>query len=374
MYRKFLLLIAFLLPLSVGTATAETKGVIATIKPLHSLVAGVVGDSGTAEILVTGNTSPHDFQLKPSQVKNMQDARIIFYIDDVLETFLQRVFETLPNDVRKVAVIRDADLTLLPYRKKELWEPQAHDDHDDEHHDEHHSDHHDDEHHSDHHDDEHHDEHNGDHHDDEHHDDEHHDEHNGDHHDDEHHDDHHEEHAGHHDHHHPESDYDVHVWLDIENAKRMIALIVKELSAVYPEHQDTYRANAQNYIAKLSQLNTELSTYLLPVQNKPFIVFHDAYQYLEHAYGLSYAGAITFEGRAPSPNRISMMRERLKQTKATCIFKEPQFSDRLIKTVSEGFDMKVGILDPLGAEFAADEDLYFKLLRNLAQNLKQCLA
>ena len=97
------------------------------------------------------------------------------------------------------------------------------------------------------------------------------------------------------------------------------------------------------------------------------------YQYLEHAYGLNGVGSITFEGNTLSPNRIKAVREKLRQTNAACIFSEPQFSNRSIATIGEGFDIKVATLDPLGTKFPADENLYFKLLKSLAHNLKQCL-
>ena len=56
-------------------------------------------------------------QLKPSQIKSMQTAHIIFYIDDSFETFLAHVFDILPNDVLRVPMIDNTELTLLPYRK-----------------------------------------------------------------------------------------------------------------------------------------------------------------------------------------------------------------------------------------------------------------
>ncbi|GIR55985.1 MAG: hypothetical protein CM15mP62_34560 [Rhodospirillaceae bacterium] len=56
----------------------ETTGVVVTIKPLHSLVSGVIGDTGKAELLVKGYASPHGFQLKPSQVKSCKRLPLYF--------------------------------------------------------------------------------------------------------------------------------------------------------------------------------------------------------------------------------------------------------------------------------------------------------
>ena len=311
MKKKFLLFLVLLMPLSTNATEIEAKSVIATIKPLHSLVAGVLGDAGKAELLLTNDASPHNLQLKPSQMKAMQKAHIIFYIDDSFETFLAHIFEVLPDGVLKVPVARRAGLTLLPYRRDGTWESHGHGA---------------------------------------------------------------SNHHEHEEHYHAQSRYDMHVWLDPENAKKMVALIADELIDLYPKYQDSYRANAQRLTKKIDSLNAELRTEFFPIRDKPFIVFHDAYQYLEHAYGLNGVGSITFEGsESLSPSRIKAVREKLHQTNAACVFSEPQFSTRAIETVSEDFDIKVATLDPLGTELPADENLYFKLLKNLAHGLKQCL-
>ena len=370
--RNFILFFALFIALSANATEIESNRVIVSIKPLYSLVAGVLGDTGKAELLVDGVVSPHHMQLKPSQIKSMQAAHVIFYIDDSFETFLAHAFDILPDDALKVPMIDNTELTLLPYRKGKDWEEHDHHEHGhhaDEH-DEH--DHHADEHDEhDHHADEH-DEH--DHHADErdehdHHADEH-DEH--DHHADEH--DEHDHHADERDEHQAHENYDIHVWLDPENAQKMVTVIADTLSDVYPEHRDTYKANAQGLMQKIDRLNVALKTELSSIQNKPFIVFHDAYQYFEHAYGLNGVGSITFEGgESLSPVRIKSVREKLQRTGAACIFSEPQFPARPIQTIAEGFDIKVSVLDPLGANLPNDENLYFKLLDNLAHNLTECL-
>jgi zinc transport system substrate-binding protein len=311
---------------------AETGDVVVTIKPLHSLVSGVMGDTGSARLLVTGNASPHDFQLKPSQVKAMSHASAIFYIDDSFETFLHGVFETLPKSVRRSAMAKKAGLTVLFHRKGGAWDAHDHDGHDEHgHKEEHHHDGHDEHGHKE------------------------------------------EHHHDAHDDHHDKYD-DMHVWLDPENARKIVKFIVRELSEVYPENRDAYKANAQEYIKKINALDVELKTSLKGLQNKAFVVFHDAYQYFERAYSLSGVGSITFiPGVSPPPSRIREVREKLRQTGAKCVFREPQFSDRLVNTVAEGTNARGGTLDPLGADLAAGEELYFSLMRNLASNLKQCL-
>lgn len=305
--------------------TAEAKDVIVTIKPLHSLVSGVLGESGKARLLLEDNTSPHDFHLKPSQVKALHQADLVFYIDDSFETFLRGTFKTLPKKVKRAAVGEKAGLTLLAYRKGGAWDAHEH---------EHETDH------------------------------------------EEHHDDEEKEHVKkeHHSDHDDHGDYDMHVWLDPENARKIVKFIAKELSVISPSNQDLYEKNANKTIAKIDALDKELKETLSGLQGVPFIVFHDAYQYFERAYSLNAVGSIVFEpDESPSARRIKEVREKLQQTKVKCILREPQFSDRLVKTVKEGTDARIGTIDPLGADLDNGQTLYFALMRNLASNLKQCL-
>ena len=65
MKLKHLALAVIAVLVSVPTARAvETKGVVVTIKPLHSLVSGVVGDTGKTHLLVSGKFFPTRFQIQ----------------------------------------------------------------------------------------------------------------------------------------------------------------------------------------------------------------------------------------------------------------------------------------------------------------------
>ena len=57
-----------------------------------------------------------------------------------------------------------------------------------------------------------------------------------------------------------------------------------------------------------------------------------------------------------------------------CIYKEPQFSDRLVSTIAESAGIKTGILDPIGVDLKPGPDLYFQLMTNLADDFTECLA
>ena len=104
------------------------------------------------------------------------------------------------------------------------------------------------------------------------------------------------------------------------------------------------------------------------------MVFHDAYQYFEYRYNLKAAGSINLEpGQNPSISRVREIKNIVTNKNVKCVFAEPQFSDKLVKLVIEGSEAKYVKIDPLGTGLKNDKDLYFKLMRNLANGFVKCL-
>ena len=168
--------------------------------------------------------------------------------------------------------------------------------------------------------------------------------------------------------------FDPHVWLDPENATAMATAVAGELAKADPANAGAYETNARNFATTIDATAAGIASSLAPVRNKPFIVFHDAYQYFEKYFGLNAVGSISdVSAASPSAQRLKEIRDRLAQTKAVCVFREPQFDTKFVDTVIEGSTARSGILDPVGAELAPGPAAYVELLRNLATNLKSCL-
>ena len=70
------------------SANAEIK-VVASIKPIHSLVSYLMDGVGKPDLIVDGYNSPHGFALKPSHAKMLQNADLVFWVGEDLETFLE---------------------------------------------------------------------------------------------------------------------------------------------------------------------------------------------------------------------------------------------------------------------------------------------
>ncbi|HEX9570501.1 MAG TPA: zinc ABC transporter substrate-binding protein [Rhodospirillales bacterium] len=119
--------LCFAPPATVSAATAGPD-VVASIAPVHSLVAKVMAGVGEPRLLVAGGLSPHTYALKPSDAKALAKARAVFWIGPELERFLEKPLSALAGDVRVVRLGKAEGVRVLPARKAGAWAEAAHDD------------------------------------------------------------------------------------------------------------------------------------------------------------------------------------------------------------------------------------------------------
>ena len=292
------------------TSTAmAAPNVVASIKPVHSLVAAVMAGIGEPTLIVKGAASPHTYALRPSDAGALESADIVFWTGHGMELFLGEALETLATKAKVVELAESPGIELLPVREGGAFEP--HSDGDETEHDHEHEEH---------------------------------------------------------------GEGDMHFWLDPENARLMVTQIAATLAEADPENATAYQVNAEAELVKLDELEAELAATLAPVADKPFIVFHDAYQYFEARFGLSLAGSVTVTPDAlPGAARIDELKAKVAELGATCVFAEPNFEPTIISAITEGSAAKAGVLDPEGGALAEGVDLYPELLRGLATSLVDCL-
>lgn len=328
-----LLLLSLLLAVPPGVQAAPS--VVASIKPVHSLVSMVTAGVAEPELLVTGGSSPHGYSLRPSKAATLQRADLLFWVGDDLEGFLPRIIASLDAGTRVVRLLDTPGLDPLAVRSGGHWPGHDHG-HDHDHGNDHGQA------------------------------------------DDaagRHRADHDVDHGGGegrgHEHGHS---HDPHVWLDPQRAGVLVHAIAEVLAEVDPEHGQRYRRNAAAAEARLAALGGDLDARLAPVRERPYVVFHDAYQYFERRFGLSPAGAITLNPqRAPGAARLREIRATIRETGAHCVFSEPQFESRVVRAVVEDTGARRGVLDPLGAALEPGAGLYPQLLERLAGSLVECL-
>ena len=330
-----------------GAAAADgSVPVVASIKPVHSLVSAVMAGVGEPHLIMRDAGSHHSFNMRPSDAAVLQESRIIFLIDESMEAGLADAIDTLAPGARVIELSGARGLVRRPLREGGAFEPDhlhMHDDHEDDGRE----------------DDDHTVGHTHSHGDDD-------EEHSG------------EDVAAHGDDDHDEhvkGPFDLHIWLDPENAEAMAHMIADTLSETDVANAERYEDNAHELIHRIEDLTAEIASTVAPVRGRPFIVFHDGYRYFEDRFGLTAAGsAVVSPERSPGVRRIRELRKKVNDLGVVCVIDEPQFDRRLVNTVIEGTDVRSGTVDPMGAAIEHGPELYFTLLRSMAAVFKDCLA
>lgn len=332
--------------------TTQPLRVVTSIAPLHSLVSMVMAGVGEPHLLIRGQQSPHTFHLKPSDAEVLTRADLIIWIGPAVESFLAPALHD--HQAITMRLDQEASLKWLPIRRGGSWLATCAHDHDHEHGHGHGHGHQ-----------------------------------NG--HDDRHHHDHAHEiapgaHSAHHTHDHNHSPHgapnqiDGHFWLDPDRAATFVTLVTERLSRLDPIHAATYRANAQTLQNRLHALHQKIKQKLANVAQHRFLVFHDAYQYLERWSGLEAVGSVVVQHEMPlSAQHLQNLIQRAAETGAKCIFSEPQFASRQVTTLAQQMQCRSAVLDPLGTgsdtsgNNTGKQADYLQMMETLAAALIGCL-
>ena len=322
-------IVTFIAPVS-----ADVK-VVTSIKPLHSLASYLMDGVGKPDLIVDGYNSPHGFSMKPSHAKMLQNADLIFWVGEDLESFLEKPLSSIAKKAEKIELMEIKGLNVLKFRERNIFDEHDHDDHDG--HAKKKKDDHDD-----------HDDHDG------------HAKKKKDDHDD------HDDHDGH-----GHGEYDPHIWLDPINAKVILKEMTEHLIENDNKNASTYKKNLDNALKDVDKLTMDVMTELN--QSVSSIVFHDAYQYFEERFNVNILGAFTVNTDVmPGAEQLAEIREIIEHDKVSCVFSEPQFNPDIIKAVAKDMNIKTGVIDPLGATLNPGKDLYFDLIRNMSASFKGC--
>lgn len=301
-----------------GTAFADVPRVVTDIPPVHSLVAMVMGDLGTPDLLVDQGADPHSFQLRPSQASSLQDAGLIVWMGHQMTPWLERTLEGLEIKAIQIELLDAAATETIAFGDDAAHDhaaetapadgnakPHVEGDDDDHHHD----------------------------------------------------------------------GLDPHAWLDPDNARAWLGLIAAALSTLDPENAATYAANAAAGGAEIAAVEAEIDTLLAPVKAKPFVVYHDAYGYFAGHFGLSVAGELAIgDATTPSAAKLATLRASLITGAPVCIFPEANHDPKLLIQIADGTPVAIGgVLDPEGSALTPGPSLYPDLMRGLATTLAACL-
>ena len=310
LHKKTLLFAAFSAALWGTTAMQANAAVVASLKPIGFIASAIADGVTETQVLLPDGASEHDYSLRPSDAKRLQNADLVVWIGPEMEAFMDKTASAFP-DAKKVTI------SALPGVKPLLMKGADDDDHDHDH-------------------------------------------------------DHADAQKGDTDHHHGE--YNMHLWLSPEIARLSAVAIHDKLVELMPQSRAKLDANLKDFEAQLAATDKQVGNELAPLKGKGYFVFHDAYGYYEKHYGMTSLGHFTVNPEIqPGAQRLHEIRTQLVEQKATCVFAEPQFRPAVVEAVARGTTVRMGTLDPLGTNIQLGKTSYMAFLSQLANQYASCL-
>ncbi|RZK05735.1 MAG: zinc ABC transporter substrate-binding protein ZnuA [Pantoea sp.] len=284
--------------------------VVASLKPVGFIAAAIADGVTPVDVLLPDGASEHDYSLRPSDAKRLKNADLVVWVGPEMEAFMAKSAAELPAQKNLAMVNIHGVKPLL------ISGGEDEDEHTAEKSEEQEAD-------------------------------------------------------AHHYHH---GEFNMHLWLSPEIARKTAVAIHGKLLELMPQDKAKLDANLQQFEVALADTDKRVSAQLAPVRNKGYFVFHDAYTYFEKQYGLSPTGHFTVNPEIqPGAQRLHQIRTQLVEQKAVCVFAEPQFRPAVIDAVARGTQVRKGTLDPLGTDISVAKDSYVKFLSQLSSQYESCL-
>ncbi|MDT8427987.1 MAG: zinc ABC transporter substrate-binding protein [Pseudomonadales bacterium] len=318
MNRIHLLLLLLLTALPVSQSTAQVQ-VLASIKPLQLIVAAITDGVSTPGLLISGNQSYHHFTLRPSSVRAVNAAQLLVWVGPELETYLTDLYQ---EQASKKPVLQMTALPgLIRHPRLETALPQQAEETQSEHVEAEHA----------------------------------------------------HRHAG---------EYDGHVWLDTRNAALLAVAVSEQLQALDPDHAARYAANLERFQQALAALARQTAALMAPLTapvttaegNRPFAVYHNAFQYFEKQYGLR--ASLVFveeEDVQPGIRHLLALRESLAEIQPGCLLQDVGANPATVATVLGDYVLKRQTVDIIGLTLAAEPGAFVQLLSGVAADFQSCL-
>ena len=299
-WRMSLLFSIILLSLTGNGIAAEKVSVFVSIVPQQFFVQKIGKDLVDVQVMVQPGASPATYEPKPKQMADLAKTKIYFAIGVPFENaWLDKIAEANP-DMRVVHT--DDGIEKLAMT--------AH-----HHHDE------------------------GEHHEAEH---------------DQEKEDHHDETAKGGDHHdHDHGGLDPHIWLSPALVKVQARTILSALQEADPVNRSTYENNYNQFIKEIDHLDSDLKEIFAEKKGLQFMVFHPAWGYFAHAYGLEQV-PIEVEGKDPKPAQLNKLIQHAREEGIKVIFVQPQFSTKSAEVVAREIGGQVAFADPLAEDWLAN--------------------
>ena len=132
-----------------------------------------------------------------------------------------------------------------------------------------------------------------------------------------------------------------------------------------------YASNAAQVISELRALNTNINHILHQYKSRPFIVYHDGYQYFEQEYGLQNIGSIVSGHHIVwGPKTMQRLKHVIKAQDIKCILIEANTPRHVLDSLKKITNLNTA---EVNIEFSLGTD-YFKMMQQNAEMIKNCLS
>lgn len=261
---------------------------VVSILPEQTFVKAIGGDKVNVSLMVLPGNSPHTYEPKPSQMKDIAKAALYFAIGVEFENVWLSKFKNLNNTMQVI------DLT----HNIQMLKMQAHTEHDEHGHQEHkpstssgtevkevHG-------------------------------------------------------------------TDPHVWTSPQNVKIIAKNIYESLAKVDPANESYYKQNYDKFISLIAETDLKIKSILSnKPKGTKFMVFHPSWGYFAQAYGLKQL-PVELEGKSPKPKELITLIKEAREEQISAIFTQPEFSDSIAKVMANELHIKVIKVSPLAPNWS----------------------
>jgi len=176
----------------------------------------------------------------------------------------------------------------------------------------------------------------------------------------------------------PSEKLDPHVWLDFTLDLKIVDAIAVAFSEKDPTHAPSYRNNAEDYKAKLRELDQKYLESLAKCRHRHILLSgHAAFAYLTRRYGLQQISLSGVSPNAePTPKRMAQLLQATKKYGIKYIYSEELVNPRLSRALAEEAKVSVLVLNPghnLTREEVQKKITFLGLMEMNLRNLKRGL-
>lgn len=256
--------------------------------PMYDFAKKVGGDKIDISNLVPAGTEPHDWEPTPQDLVKIGESDVFVYNGAGMEAWVEKVSENVKND-KLIQVEASKGIDLIKVEHEHEHEGDGHEDKHDK------------------------------------------------------------EKAKHEDvHEHEHGQYDPHVWLNPQNAKKEMKNIKDAFVKADPKNSSYYEENFKKYSAEFDKLDSKYKTELSKTKKKDIIVSHEAFAYICNSYGLKQVG---IEGLTPDSEpdaaKMAEITKFAKENNVKYIFFEELVSPKVSNTIAKEVGAKTEVLNPL---------------------------